>query len=75
MKMKATIKKQVIEKLTQYEKFNMKYAAMDWDYKWFCFEKKPRCVDDTWDVKEGNYIRIHTLPTEGFDWRDSLIQK
>ena len=37
--MKATIKKQVKEKLAKY---NMKYAAMDWDYKWFCFEKKPK---------------------------------
>jgi hypothetical protein len=70
--MKATIKKQVKEKLTQY---NMKYAAMDWNYKWFCFEKKPKCVDDTWDVKDGHYMRVHTLPTEGFDWRDSLVQK
>ena len=53
----------------------MNYAAMDLDYKWFCFEKKPKCVDDTWDVKDGHYMRIHTLPTEGFDWRDSLVQK
>ena len=70
--MKPDVKKQVNEKLAKY---NMKYSAMDWDYKWFCFEKKPKCVDDTWDVKDGHYMRIHTLPTEGFDWRDSLVQK
>jgi hypothetical protein len=53
----------------------MNFAAMDWDYKWFCYANKPKCVDDMWDVKEGHVMQVHTLPTEGFDWRDSLIQK
>ena len=70
--MKATIKKQVIEKLQAY---NMKYAAMDWNNKWFCFEKKPNCKDDMWDVKTGHVMYLFNLPLEGFDWRDSLVQK
>ena len=70
--MKTNIKKQVIDKLTKY---NMNFAAMDWNHEWFCSAKEPKCIDDMWDVKEGHVMQVHTLPTEGFDWRDSLIQK
>ena len=69
--MKANIKKQVVDKLTKY---NMNFAAMDWDHNWFCYENKPNCVDDAWDVKTGHYMPLHTIPTSGFDWRDSLVQ-
>ena len=40
------VKKLINEKLVKY---NMKYAAKDWNEHWYCFEKKPRCVDDMWD--------------------------
>ena len=39
------VKKLINEKLVKY---NMKYAAKDWNEHWYCFEKKPRCVDDMW---------------------------
>ena len=66
------VKKLVNDKLLKY---NMKYATKDWNNHWYCFEKKPRCVDDMWDVKEGHFIRLFTIPpTEEIDWRQSLIQ-
>ena len=58
---------------------NFNFLARDLDGKVFAFENKPDLATDiacdTWDVKEGHYMQVHTLPTEGFDWRDSLIQK
>lgn len=69
--MNTEIKKLISDKL---EKYNMKYAAMDWNNQWFCFEKKPNKVDDMWDVKDGHFMRLHTVPTDDIDWRDSLVK-
>jgi hypothetical protein len=65
------VKKLINEKLVKY---NMKYAAKDWNEHWYCFEKKPRCVDDMWDVKDGHFMRLFLPPTEEIDWRKSLMQ-
>jgi len=65
------VKKLINEKLVKY---NMKYAAKDWNEHWYCFEKKPRCVDDMWDVKDGHFMRLFLPPTEEIDWRQSLMQ-
>ena len=70
--MRDVIKKEVLEKL---ELVKMKYAAMDKNRKWYAFEQKPDCVDDMWDVKDGDFIRLHTLPVRTVRYQESLVER
>ena len=69
--MKTNIKKQVIDKLTKY---NMNFAAMDWNHEWFCYAKEPKCIDDMWDAKEGRSEKVVARAVEVLYWRDSLSE-
>jgi hypothetical protein len=64
------IQSEIIERLKTH---NMKYAAMDYDHKWYAFEKKPNWVDGSWDVKYGQVMRLHLAEHEHIDNRKSLI--
>ena len=70
--MRDVIKKDVLENL---ELVKMRYAAMDKNRKWYAFEQMPDCIDDMWDVKDGDFLRLHTLPTRTVRYQESLVER
>ncbi len=70
--MRERLVNEILEKLNL---CNMKYAAMDKNKKWYAFEQRPDCVDDMWDTKHGDFIRLYTLPGKGVDYQKSLVEK
>jgi hypothetical protein len=64
------MKEEVIKRL---KKHNMKYAAMDYDRKWYIFENEPNWVDGSWDVKTGEVMKINIPDHDYIDNRKSLI--
>lgn len=52
------------------------HMAMDADKAWWGFGSKPDIFDTYWNVKRDIHdLDQFVLPTEGFDWRDSLVER
>ena len=51
-----------------------KWAAMDRDGQWYCYEKKPNLKGIEWN--NGGHTRFINPPSVKFngDWKDSLIE-
>lgn len=68
--MNESLKNNVITKMMEQ---GVRFAAMDYDNKWYGFQNRPDWVDGTWDVKDGDFVKLKVPFHDRVDNRESLI--